>query len=49
MSDLKLSDEWKQKAKQWIEYVTDKSKYVDRPDIETREGVKLILEALLQQ
>ena len=44
-----LSDEWKQKAKLWLQYVDSPIKYSDRPEYDNQDGIKLILEALLSQ
>ncbi len=42
-----LSEEWRQKAKKCLKYMRATDKYFDRPQLDSRDGIALILEALL--
>lgn len=42
-----LSEEWRQRAKKHLNYMRSRDKYTDRPLVESRDGIALILEALL--
>lgn len=44
-----LSEEWKQKAKQWVDTISNPLRDIPTSPEQSCQGIKLILEALLHQ